>query len=65
MFTMAQLKPFRAGIRGKSYGSTLAWFPGTNPGSGERPVTVNLDLNLQKFYGQFAAVLASPSRELH
>lgn len=50
---------------GASYGSTLVWFPGTNPGLGEQSVTVNMDLNIQKFYDQFVALLRAPSKELH
>jgi inosine-uridine nucleoside N-ribohydrolase len=47
---------------GASYGSTLVWFPGTNPGLGERPVTVNLDVNVQKFYDEFVTLLTSPPK---
>jgi inosine-uridine nucleoside N-ribohydrolase len=47
---------------GANYGSTLAWHPGSNPGLGERPVDVELDLNAQKFYDLFVALMDSPPR---
>jgi inosine-uridine nucleoside N-ribohydrolase len=45
---------------GASYGNTLVWFPGSNPGLGERPIDVNLDLNREKFYDMFISLMTSP-----
>ena len=42
-----------------NYGVTLAWHPGANPGLGEQPVDVELDVNLEKFYDLFTALMAS------
>jgi inosine-uridine nucleoside N-ribohydrolase len=42
---------------GASYGNTLAWHPGGNPGTGEQPVDVELDVNTQKFYDLFVTLM--------
>jgi len=42
---------------GASYGNTLAWHPGGNPGMGEQPVDVELDVNTQKFYDLFVTLM--------
>ncbi len=46
---------------GATYGDTLAWTPGNNPGLGERPVTVNVDLNTAKFYRGFVELMTRPT----
>lgn len=46
---------------GAGYGDTLLWTPGNNPGMGERPVDVNLDLDKQKFYDMFVNIMISTS----
>jgi len=46
---------------GASYGNTLMWTPGSNPGMGEQPIDVNLDLDKQKFYDMFVNLMTSTS----
>jgi inosine-uridine nucleoside N-ribohydrolase len=43
--------------RGASYGDTLVWTPGMQPGLGERLVEVQDDLDLGKFYDDFATLM--------
>ena len=43
--------------KGATYGDTLAWQPGQNPGLGEQPVTVNEDLDTTKFYTEFIQLM--------
>ncbi|MHB8524670.1 MAG: nucleoside hydrolase [Candidatus Acidiferrales bacterium] len=47
--------------RGASYGDTLAWAPGNNPGLGEHLVTVNADLDTAKFYRAFISLMTRPT----
>jgi inosine-uridine nucleoside N-ribohydrolase len=42
---------------GPGYGDTLVWAPGAQPGLGEQLVTVETDLDLQKFYRQFIQLM--------
>jgi len=42
-----------------SYGNTLVWNPGEQPGLGERLVHVQLDLDLNRFYKMLVALLSS------
>lgn len=42
---------------GPTYGDTLAWAPGDNPGLGEQLVTVNADLDTTKFYTEFMEMM--------
>jgi inosine-uridine nucleoside N-ribohydrolase len=42
---------------GPGYGDTLVWALGTEPGLGEQLVTVETDLDLQKFYRQFIRLM--------
>lgn len=42
---------------GATYGDTLAWPPGQNPGLGEQLVTVNEDLDTTKFYTEFIQLM--------
>jgi purine nucleosidase len=42
---------------GASYGDTLAWKPGLQPGKGERLVEVQEDLDRSKFYKEYVALL--------
>ncbi|MHB8412308.1 MAG: nucleoside hydrolase [Candidatus Acidiferrales bacterium] len=46
---------------GASYGDTLAWAPGNNPGLGEHLVTVNADLDTAKFYRAFISLMTRPT----
>ena len=43
---------------GASYGNTLVYYPGGNPGMGEPPVTMNLDLDKARFYNLFYNLVA-------
>jgi purine nucleosidase len=45
---------------GASYGDTLVWVPGDEPGLGERKVVVQEDLNVGKFYKEFVELMSSP-----
>jgi inosine-uridine nucleoside N-ribohydrolase len=45
--------------RGASYGDTLVWTPGMQPGLGEQLVEVQDDLDLAKFYDEFAALMTA------
>jgi purine nucleosidase len=42
---------------GASYGNTLFWLPGGNPGMGEEPAVVNMDFDKQKFYDLFVDLM--------
>lgn len=46
---------------GATYGDTLSWAPGNNPGLSEQPVTVNVDLNTAKFYREFIELMTRPT----
>jgi inosine-uridine nucleoside N-ribohydrolase len=46
---------------GASYGSTLAWVPGQQPGMGEPLVEVQMDLDKEKFYKLFVDLLTRPT----
>ena len=46
---------------GASYGQTLVWEPGNQPGLGEQLVEVQQDLDRQKFYKLFSSSLAGPT----
>ena len=50
---------------GATYGDTLAWAPGDNPGLGEQLVTVNADLDATKFYREFIDLMTrqTPKRD--
>ncbi|MFZ0432725.1 MAG: nucleoside hydrolase [Candidatus Acidiferrales bacterium] len=51
--------------RGDAYGNTLVWTEATRPHLGEREVEVQDDVNQQKFYQEFAALLGGPTPEAH
>lgn len=51
--------------RGASYGNTLAWPQGQNPGLGARPVTVNTGLDKARFYRDFVRLMTSPTPGAH
>ena len=42
---------------GASYGNTLFWLPGGNPGMGEQPAVVNVEFDQQKFYDLFVDLM--------
>jgi inosine-uridine nucleoside N-ribohydrolase len=42
---------------GVNYGATISWHPGANPGMGEQPVDVELDVDTKKFYDLFVALM--------
>src|SRR5258708_4147236 len=46
---------------GASYGNTLSWAPGQQPGLGEAQVEVQKDLDKEKFYALFAELLTRPT----
>jgi inosine-uridine nucleoside N-ribohydrolase len=47
--------------RGASYGDTLAWAPGHQPGMGEVLVEVQEDLDREKFYKEYVDLLTRPT----
>ncbi|HTM89179.1 MAG TPA: nucleoside hydrolase [Terriglobales bacterium] len=46
--------------RGAGYGDTLTWSAADKPSLQAQPVEVQLDLNAQKFYNLFVALLSAP-----
>lgn len=46
---------------GAGYGNTLVWQPGSQPGAGEILVEVQDDLDKEKFYKEYVALLARPT----
>ncbi len=50
---------------GASYGDTLVWVPGEQPGLGEQLVEVQEDLDLAKFYKEFVALMKADSPGAH
>ncbi len=46
---------------GASYGDTLVWTPGSQPGLGEQQVIVQEDLEKQKFYREFVDLMMRPT----
>jgi purine nucleosidase len=46
---------------GASYGDTLAWAPGNQPGMGEVLVDVQKDLDKEKFYKEYVDLLTRPT----
>lgn len=46
---------------GASYGDTLAWAPGQQPGMGEQLVEVQKDLDKEKFYKEYVDLLSRPT----
>jgi inosine-uridine nucleoside N-ribohydrolase len=51
--------------RGASYGDTLAWPPGREPGLGEQLVEVQQDLDKEKFYKEYVELLTRPTPNAH
>ncbi len=47
--------------RGASYGDTLSWAPGHQPGMGEVLVEVQKDLDREKFYKEYVDLLTRPT----
>jgi inosine-uridine nucleoside N-ribohydrolase len=50
---------------GASYGDTLAWAPGQQPGMGEALVEVQKDLDRAKFYKEYVDLLTRPTPLAH
>jgi len=50
---------------GASYGDTLAWAPGQQPGMGEALVEVQKDLDREKFYKEYVDLLTRPTPLAH
>jgi inosine-uridine nucleoside N-ribohydrolase len=50
---------------GASYGDTLAWAPGQQPGMGESLVEVQDDLDKEKFYKEYVDLLTRPTPPAH
>src|SRR5215472_16820696 len=46
---------------GPSYGDTLVWLEGSQPGLGEQKVTVQEDLDKEKFYSEFVELMTRPT----
>jgi purine nucleosidase len=46
---------------GASYGDTLAWAPGQQPGMGEQLIEVQQDLDKEKFYKEYVDLLIRPT----
>jgi purine nucleosidase len=46
---------------GASYGDTLAWAPGQQPGIGEQLVEVQKELDREKFYKEYVELLSRPT----
>lgn len=46
---------------GASYGDTLAWAPGQQPGMGEQLVEVQKELDKEKFYKEYVELLSRPT----
>jgi len=44
-------------LLGASYGNTLSWAPGQQPGMGEQLVQVQQDLDKEKFYKKYVDLL--------
>ena len=51
--------------KGDAYGNTLVWTEATRPRLGEREVEVQDDVNKEKFYQEFAGLLAGPTPGAH
>jgi purine nucleosidase len=50
---------------GASYGDTLAWAPGQQPGMGEQLIEVQQDLDKEKFYKEYVGLLTRPTPGAH
>ena len=50
---------------GPSYGDTLSWAPGQQPGMGEQLVEVQTDLDKEKFYKFFVDLMTRPTPGAH
>lgn len=50
---------------GPTYGETLAWAPGEQPGMGEQRVEVLQDLDADRFYRRFVELLTRPTPGAH
>jgi inosine-uridine nucleoside N-ribohydrolase len=46
---------------GASYGNTLSWAPGQQPGMGEQLVEIQQDLDKEKFYKEYVDLLTRPT----
>src|SRR5579872_6059707 len=46
---------------GPSYGDTLVWVPGSQPGLGEQQVVIQEDLDKEKFYSEFVELMTRPT----
>ncbi len=46
---------------GSSYGDTLTWAPGQQPGMGEQLVEVQMELDKEKFYKKYVELLSRPT----
>lgn len=45
---------------GAGYGNTLSWTPGSQPGLGEQLVTINEDVDLERFAARFVGLMQRP-----
>jgi inosine-uridine nucleoside N-ribohydrolase len=51
--------------RGPEYGNTLTWSEGDKPDLSVRPVTIQMDLDTEKFYRMFVELLTAPPPNAH
>ena len=47
---------------GAAYGNTLSWTPGSQPGLGEQTVTINADVDLERFARLYVELMQRPAR---
>jgi hypothetical protein len=52
-------------LLGASYGNTLSWAPGQQPGMGEQLVQVQQDLDKEKFYKKYVDLLTRSTPRAH
>ena len=52
-------------LLGASYGNTLSWAPGQQPGMGEQLVEVQQDLDKERFYKEYVGLLTRPTPHAH
>ncbi len=52
-------------LLGASYGNTLSWAPGQQPGMGEQLVEVQQNLDKEKFYKEYVDLLTRPTPRAH
>jgi inosine-uridine nucleoside N-ribohydrolase len=51
--------------RGAGYGNTLTWTEADKPPLATRPVEIQVDLDLERFYGMFVKLMSAPTPGAH